>query len=285
MKKLLFVLTIVAAMALESLAAVPAVVRWGDVDADTTAVVEMIARLQAVPKAQRMEAAGRMFLDRPSAGGTLEGPEEVLTVRLDSLDCMTFVETVTALVMTANENRRSWHDFLFNLASIRYRNATVNNYPSRLHYVSDWIVDNARRDNLVEVTGLIPGADYEVKSLDFMTENRSLYPALADEANFRRMKDIEGGYRNHRIPRLQKNRIGKDAIAKLLSGDIVAITTNKKNLDVTHMAILVFDEKGQPHLLHASTAGNKVQIESRNLKDYLSRNRNVTGIRVFRLKD
>ena len=48
------------------------------------------------------------------------------------------------------ENRKSWRDFIYNLKRMRYRSGEINGYPSRLHYVSDWIVDNRFRGNFAD---------------------------------------------------------------------------------------------------------------------------------------
>lgn len=68
----------------------------------------------------------------------------------------------------------------------------------------------------------------------------------------------------------------------LQSGDIVALSTKIKGLDVTHMGIIV-KEPGKPAgLLHASSKHGKVTVDPLSLADYLRRSRSVTGIRIFR---
>lgn len=126
------------------------------------------------------------------------------------LDCTTFVETVIALAHTAADGRTSWRDYLNMLESIRYRRGEIAGYPSRLHYVSDWILDNVSRGNVTEVTGSMPGVEYVVKTLDFMSSHRGSYPALADDDNYAKIKYIEEGYRNHRYPYIKKTRLLTD---------------------------------------------------------------------------
>lgn len=123
-------------------AALPAsALRFGCEATDTTRIndllVDLVARDIASPTARTAYAAQK-FIGVPYAAHTLEGSPEQLTVRLDSLDCTTFVETVLALSYTAGERRSSWRDFVYNLERLRYRNGRIDGYPSRLHYISDW---------------------------------------------------------------------------------------------------------------------------------------------------
>lgn len=227
---------------------------------------------------------GHIFIGTPYVGHTLEGEPELITVNVDELDCTTFVETVAALALTVSERRASWRDFVYNLERLRYRSGKLNGYPSRLHYNSDWAVDNIYRGNIKDVTTLLPRYSTVAKTLDFMTENADKYPALADSANLARMKDVELGFRLHKVPYIKtvdlSNKMIKD---ELRDGDIVALITKTKNLDASHMGIVV-KKDGEPHLLHASYSNGKVEISAVTLADFMKRNHNLLGIRVFRLQ-
>ena len=265
-------------------------VRFGNEASDTTRIDEMLikgaARQFATPN-DRVAFFGKLLVDTPYGAGTLEGEPEVLTVRIDSVDCTTFVETAMALAMTNMERRSSWRDFVFNLRRIRYRNGEVDGYPSRLHYICDWAVDNIHRGNFRDATTAFPKATYAMKSIDFMTNNRDKYPALADSANFARMRMIENGYRRHRYPFIKSNDLNlKGVKADLKNGDVVALVTNIKNLDVTHMGIILKDSPtAEPYLLHASSSDGKVEISKYPLGEFMRRNRQWAGVRLFRLAE
>lgn len=261
-------------------------VRFGNEQTDTARIdallTEAAARTFATPEA-RVSFFARSFIDTPYAAHTLEGEPETLTVRMDSLDCTTFVETALAMAFTTGERRSSWRDFVYNLRRMRYRNGEVNGYPSRLHYICDWAVDNIHRGNFKDVTRDFPRSNEMARTIDFMTSNRDKYPALADSANYARIRSVESGYRLHRFPYIKTVDLGnKDMKAAFHDGDVVALVSSLKNLDVTHMGIVVRQD-GELYLLHASSKDGKVELTERPFADFMKRNRQWVGVRVFRL--
>lgn len=262
-------------------------VRWHDETTDTLRITKMLTETVdgGERDAHKLTATfGRMFLGTPYVAHTLEGDSELLTVNLSELDCTTFVETAAALAMTAAEGRSSWRDFVYNLERLRYRNGEMNGYPSRLHYICDWILNNSFRGVLEDATTRMPSVSYIVKSIDFMSANRDRYPALANDSVYECIRNVEGAYRNYRFPYVKSMNVDdKQTKNALREGDILAFTSNIKNLDVTHMGILVMKD-GEPRVLHASSTEGKVVISDLALHDFLKRNRQFTGIRVIRLK-
>lgn len=270
-----------------ALAADPREVRWHNEATDTTTITRILVKatdLCASNPNQLVEFIGREFIGTPYKAGTLEGSPEALTVNLEEMDCTTFVETVVALALTVENHRCSWIDFLDMLETIRYRNGYADGYASRLHYISDWVITNTHRGYIKDVTDRIPQSDVQIKTLDFMSRNRSKYPALSDSATFEGIKNMEVGYRSHRFPYIKSARLSsKPIINALKGGDIVALTTKTNGLDVSHVGILVI-EKDSPHLLHASSKEDKVVIDKLPLTEYMRKAHQLTGIRVLRLQ-
>ncbi len=254
--------------------------------ADTTRINNMLIDVLAARPASPGDAVvmfADYFIDTPYVGGTLEGEPEALRVNLDELDCTTFAETLMALAATVTEKRSSWRDFTYNLRNIRYRDGKINGYPSRLHYIADWAVDNIHRGNFKDVTTQFPHFGYVVKTIDFMSANASKYPALADSANFAQIKRVEIPYRRHRFPYLKTRDLAlKDVKAEFRDGDVVAFTSTVNNLDVSHMGVIKVRD-GEPYVIHASSSAGKVVMSDVPIDKFVKRNRNFTGVRVFRL--
>jgi hypothetical protein len=66
-----------------------------------------------------------------------------------------------------------------------------------------------------------------------------------------------------------------------MDGDIVGITTSIEGLDISHMGILV-SKAGRIHLLHASSAAEKVVLSEETLEEYLLSSNPATGIMAAR---
>lgn len=272
----------------------PALTGWGILPSeavfhneasDTTRISNLLAEAAKLNSSQERTAwLAEQFIGTPYAAGTLEMTPESLVVNIDEFDCTTFAETVLAMAYTATEGRTSWRDFVYNLERLRYRGGNLNGYSSRLHYFSDWVIDNVHRGNIKDVSDRMPVNDWMIKSLDYMTEHRYLYPALKDSAEYSRMKNCEIGFRNHRFPYVKASRLGsKDMISAIKDGDLVALTTKTPGLDVTHLGFIK-KINGELHLLHASSKKGNVILDDMKLQEYIRRT-GATGIRIIRLAE
>ena len=225
----------------------------------------------------------KQLLDIPYIAHTLEGDTEMLTINIDELDCTTYVETVYALARTTLSQRTTWRDFANNLESVRYRNGEMTDYASRLHYISDWIMNNSARGNIKEITTEFGGCKYIIKTIDFMSKHREYYPAMADSTIYEKIRNYEIGYRSHRFPYIKKELLyTKNVINEFESGDIIAMVTKTEGLDISHLG-LVLKENNKLYFINASMGGKKVQIEKSQFADYMKNNRNCIGVRVFRI--
>lgn len=65
-------------------------------------------------------------------------------------------------------------------------------------------------------------------------------------------------------------------------GDIIAIVTNKKGLDISHIGFAVW-HRGNIHLLNASSIHKKVIEEPMTLYQYMMRHPSQIGIRIIRV--
>jgi hypothetical protein len=227
-------------------------------------------------------SVAKHFLKTPYVASTLEVEgDEQLVVNLREMDCTTFVEYVLATSLTIKSQDMQFANFVQNLAIIRYRDGSINGYPSRLHYFSEWIYDNAQK-NLVEIAGDFNGSAPFVASVNFMSRNPSYYRQMGNPVFVDSIKAIE-----KRMSAIQFNYIPKDKIfsneSKIMNGDIIAFTTSIAGLDVSHTGFALH-HNGRVHLIHASTRSNQVEISPIPLSEYLKPMNKVTGILVARVK-
>ena len=255
-------------------------------DSDTTVINGLLAKgnESGIADANALiEFYARQLLGTPYVAHTLEADEEVLTINIHELDCLTFIESLYALTRATLNHRYSWRDYAANIENVRYRGGTMGDYSSRIHYISEWIIDNHLRGNLVEVTPDLPHADYMVKNIDYMSKNPSQYRQLKnDTAMVEKIRRHE--LRQHHFPYLKRSWLNdKDVKAALRSGDFISLVTKADGLDVSHNGIIIVDDKGDPYLLDASMSGGKVMLESKPLFKFLERSKNNIGVRVFRM--
>ena len=255
-------------------------------DSDTIIINDLLKKgiESGLNDANRLvEFYARQLLSTPYVAHTLEVDEEVLTINIHELDCLTFIETLYALSRATLDHRYSWRDYAANIENVRYRGGTMDDYSSRIHYISEWIIDNHVRGNLVEITPDLPHVDYMVKDINYMSKHPDSYRQLKnDTAMVEKIKRHE--LRQHRFPYLKRSWLNDKGVkAALRSGDFITLVTKMEGLDVSHNGVVIVDDKGDPHLLHASMSGGKVMLETQSLYKFLERSKTNIGVRVFRM--
>jgi hypothetical protein len=224
---------------------------------------------------------GLHFLGAPYCPQLLGmGTVEVLAVDLRSFDCVTFVESVTALALTIQSGRKTFGDFLSMLEKIRYRNGWINGYPSRLHYFTDWIWDNEQKGLLCDVTSALGGIPVK-KRFSFITSGRQECPPLRNDTVFQEMARVEAVCSNRPFYVIPKER-WREAEGRIEDGDILAIATNRKDIDVLHVGFAVRVNK-KIRLLHASSKIGRVALSESTLAGYLREKSSRTGVIVARV--
>ncbi|RAK00346.1 uncharacterized protein DUF1460 [Larkinella arboricola] len=244
--------------------------------------------------AQTAVAISKSFQGRPYEGNTLDGNEsEQLVVDFQAFDCTTFLETTLALALArhqlTNEKDTAQFSRLFreNLTRIRYRNGQIDGFASRLHYFSEWLIDNEQKGIVQDVTGLIGGIRVK-KPISYMTQYTYKYPQLSNPAIRKQIAKVELAISQQQYWFIPKQQIPK--IEKCLQdGDIIMLTAARPGLDMKHVGMVIWqtDEDGirRAHLLHASSQYGEVAISEQPLVDYIKANRQFSGIRVARLKE
>ena len=229
---------------------------------------------QSLP--QLVITTGKQFMGVPYVAKTLELPgEEQLVVNLHGLDCTTFLENVVALSRAAHLNQYQFDTYQKELMRLRYRKGKLAGYPSRLHYFTDWLYENEQKGLLKNITAELGGKPYP-KTLNFMSTHRDSYAQLAHDDFHKAIQDTEAKLNQ----RPEMKYIPQAELAKLeagiQNGDLIAITTSIKGLDVVHVGFAI-RQNNRIHLFHASTRSNEVEISAEPLADYLTRSKIQTG--------
>lgn len=236
--------------------------------------------LDTLPIGDAMARLGRTFVGTAYVPQTLEaeGPEH-LVIDFRGLDCVTFVENVFALsrfirvhppeMLVDRGAAETQYEAL--LTEIRYRNGVIDGYPSRLHYFTDWIADNARRGLVRDVTEELGGV-LDSESINFMTTHVEAYRQLSEPGNVAKVEDAEV-----RLSAAGRYYIPQDRIADVAEGihdgDIIAATSTVPGLDVAHTGLALWVD-GTLRLMHAPLVGDSVQISDVTLAERI---RGISG--------
>jgi len=241
--------------------------------------------LSSFPINQIIVEIGKSFIGTDYSASSLEkGDEERLVVHLTGLDCYTFLESSLVFARCIKEGKTSFDDYKNELTNIRYRSGKLEEYPSRLHYFSDWIYDMNKRGIGKEITKEIGGKPYD-KKINFMSTHVDAYHQLKNNSKYvDEIAKIEKEISSRKYFYIPQEEILK-VEDKIQSGDIIGITTNVEGLDIAHTGIAIRMEDGRIHLMHAPNVGYKVQITEKPLADYIKGNKKQTGIMVLRVSE
>jgi len=212
---------------------------------------------------------------------TLEKEPEHLVINLRELDCTTLVENVIALARTLKGATPSFEVFCTELQQIRYRENVINNYTDRLHYFTDWIFENSRKNLVRDETKAIGGQSYHL-NLSFMSTHPDSYMQLKSNPNFipifaQKEKEISS---RDTYALISEDQI-ENCRAGMKSGDIVCFVTQIEGLDVSHTGFIYWQDQ-KLGFIHASSSAKKVIIDPLSLQDYVKGIRTTTGIMVVR---
>ncbi len=224
----------------------------------------------------------KQLLDIPYVASTLEQDgEEQLVINLRGLDCTTFLENVVAISFCIKAGNTSFNDYCNILKMIRYRDGVINKYPSRLHYFTDWLIDNEHKGLIKIVSNDFGNADF-APTVGFMSKNPDKYKKLANSPEFVKQIAIqEDSINKAKLKYLTKDQLKANA-NKIKDGDLIAFTTTINGLDVSHVAIAAF-HNGRLHFYHASSSKKKVVLSEKPMSEYLASIKKNDGVLVARI--
>ena len=226
----------------------------------------------------------KKMLGVPYVAGTLDGnEEEQLVVLVDSLDCTTFVETVLAFCIADKRGERDYEGFRKALTQIRYRDGILNGYTSRLHYFSDWIRNNEQMGFVKECTSETACSQPKELWLDFMTSHVDSYlPMKKNPELVQEMAAHEKNWQGTVVSYIPKEKLNlSPEELKIMDGDVLAMVTNIKGLDIVHVGF-AFWREGKLHLLHASSSAKKVIEDPKTQYESSKNTKAHIGVRAIR---
>lgn len=243
-------------------------------------VFEELKNKQDKTTAELVVLVGKFFKETLYVAHTLETDKEQLVINLRGLDCTTYAENCLAIARTIKSNNLTFEKFTEELLQIRYRSGVIEGYPSRLHYFSNWIYANDKKELVRDVSKEIANTTYPNK-VNFMSTHPDSYKQLKNNTEFQRqLAQQEKEISARKMFFLPKEKLA-DFESKLHEGDIIGITTSISGLDITHVGLIV-KNNGKVHLMHASSKAEKVIISEITLKEYLMGRKSATGIMVVR---
>jgi hypothetical protein len=236
--------------------------------------------LENMPIGDAIAALGRTFVGATYTPGTLEleGPERLI-VNLRELDCVTYIESVLAMIRILRAGTPDYASYQRELVRIRYRDGTLAGYPSRLHYFSEWIANNEAKGVVTDITREL-GGGVQPGPLGFMSANRESYRQLGDAevaAEIGRIEAELSGRERYYIPQGSIAAVERG----IQDGDIIAATSTLDGLDVAHTGFALW-VNGRLHLMHAPLVGSVVEISEQPLAVRIQRISAQDGIMVAR---
>jgi hypothetical protein len=223
------------------------------------------------------------LLDTPYVGFTVELYEdrEVCVVNLEGLDCVTLFENSLGIARMLVVGESGPDALLRQIALTRYRGGILADYPSRLHYTSDWFLDNEAKGTVRLLSRELPGARRFEKRIDFMSTNPEKYRQLKARPELVPMiARQEAALMAKEMYFVPKEHVAK-AERDLKTGDIVGITTSAQGLDCSHTGLCYRDADGALRFLHASSAKKRVILDG-TLSQYVNGGGGSTGVMIAR---
>lgn len=229
----------------------------------TPAVIDTLlhnAQKSHSDEGEKIDAISAHFLGTAYKANTLIGSArnpETMVVRLDGVDCMTYVENVEAL-----RRSNSYDEFVNNLRLVRYKDGRVD-FRSRNHFFLNWPTNNA--PFVVDVTQIVGDAASR---------------RVTKQLNIPRPKPLIAGIPSVEISAyyIPGHRINDTMMGRLKSGDYVGVYTDRVGLDVTHVGIVI--KKGaQTFFRHAS---NEPKFRKVVDAEFVRFFRRMRGFVVFR---
>jgi hypothetical protein len=231
------------------------------------------------PIGQALVGLASRYLGAPYQAFSLDkGPGERLRLDLTGFDGLRLVEQLLGLVNSraVSTQGEAVDQFVDHVRRLRYDGGKVD-YCHRHHYFSRWAEAAERAGYLVNITPYLPGAATRSLKLNWMSTHPEAYGPMRDPANRACITAQDQGLsvQQSYLPLAQLPA----ALPSLRDGDLFALVTRLKGLDVTHVG-LVRVEGDRVAAIHAAP-GRGVML-SEDLASYAAGVPDVSGLMVLR---
>lgn len=255
---------------------------------------EMLAQIVAKSNASDWnklpigELIGKIALELkglPYVGFTLEISKDVeyCVVNLKGLDCVTFFEDALCMARMIKRGRSSPEDLLAEIRITRYRGGHMGDFTTRLHYTTDWFVDNEAKGVVKILTPELPGAEAFTQKVGIMSTHPENYRQLASHPNL--VQDIQLAEEAINARSLKYLPMEKLEAAEplLQTGDIVGVTTTQEGIDIAHTGLCLKDESGVVHFMDASSSRLRMRVTVEpEISKCLNWSSKLTGVMIAR---
>ena len=249
--------------------------------ADDARIEALLASVQGRPLGARLLGLSEQLVGTPYAHSPLgegEGQDPDPRLRLDKVDCLTFVETVMALALSSSEE-----DVLHVLDSIRYRARPA--YAERNHLMeAGWLPSNVAKGFVRDVTAQLGGEgvlqESKVIGPEAWTSTTARALALPAEAR------LTGRFPLAVLP---ADQVAARA-AHWPSGTLLLVVREDAPWRITRVSHLGFvvQRGGRTYLRHA-TRGWKDGVVDEELSHLLARHARYTwkvqGVSLWEVRD
>jgi len=211
------------------------------------------------------EVIGKMAMElkgTPYVGFTLEVSKDVecCVVNLKGLDCVTFFEDCLCTARIIKKGKSSPEDLVSEVQLTRYRGGRMGDFTTRLHYTTDWFVDNEQKGVVKILAPELPGAAPFTQKVGIMTKHPENYRQLAAHPEL--LDKIRQSEEKINARSLKYVPMDKLALAEpfLQTGDIVGVCTTAEGIDIAHTGLCIKDDQGIVHFMDASSARSRMKV-------------------------
>jgi hypothetical protein len=234
-----------------------------------------------LPIGQAMGKIAKELEGTPYVGFTLElsKDREVCSVNLTGLDCVTFFEDTLNFVRMLKKGGSTPDDLLKEVTFTRYRGGKLGDFTTRLHYTTDWFVDNEKKKVVKILAPDLPGAAPFTQKVGIMSQKPENYRQLAAHPELiPPIKKLEDEINSRSLMFIPMDKL-EGAQSLLQTGDIVGIATSEPGIDIAHTGLVFKDDAGVPHFMDASSSKRKMKVtlEPGPISQDLSYSKKLTG--------